>query len=96
MITIGSHSVVSSADSRSTRKTMRDPIRKDVLPLEAALEKLKRIDPRQSTIVEMLYFAGMRTAEVAWALGLPERTVIRDWRYAKTWLRNEMEAGRAT
>ena len=58
--------------------------------LDDALISLERIDARKSRIVELRIFAGMTNAEAAEALGLSERTVIRDWQFAKAWLAREL------
>jgi RNA polymerase sigma-70 factor (ECF subfamily) len=58
----------------------------EVLAVHEALEKLNRIDPRQTRIVEMLYFAGMGVDETAAALDISPRTVDREWAVARAWL----------
>lgn len=61
-----------------------------VIALDAALEKL---DPRQRTIVECRFFAGMEEEEIAAALGVSARTVRREWVKARAWLYAELYAG---
>ncbi|MCU0239452.1 MAG: sigma-70 family RNA polymerase sigma factor [Pyrinomonadaceae bacterium] len=61
-----------------------------LLELDNALEELAKIDERQSKIVEMKYFAGMNSAEIAEALNISERTVGREWQEAKLWLYREL------
>jgi len=63
----------------------------DLLVLDKALSQLAKIDPRQSRIVELRYFAGMSVAEVAVVLGTSERTVLRNWKVAKAWLYAEVQ-----
>jgi len=58
----------------------------EVLAVHEALEKLNQIDPRQTRIVEMLYFAGMGVDETAAALDISPRTVDREWAVARAWL----------
>jgi len=65
----------------------------DVVALDAALAKLAELDPRQSQIVELRFLAGMTVEEVAKYLDVSGRTVEREWRAAKAWLRHELEAG---
>jgi RNA polymerase sigma factor (TIGR02999 family) len=59
---------------------------RDVLALDAALEALAQIHPRQALLVEARYFGGFDVAETAELLGVSEATVLRDWRAARAWL----------
>ena len=63
---------------------------KDVLGLDAALEALALIEPRQALMVESRFFGGLDVAETAELLGVSEATVLRDWRAAKAWLSREL------
>ena len=58
----------------------------DVIALDQALEALSRIDPRQGRVVELRYFAGLTTTEVADVLDVSTATVEREWAFAKAWL----------
>ncbi|MGA2119593.1 MAG: sigma-70 family RNA polymerase sigma factor [Bryobacteraceae bacterium] len=58
----------------------------DLIDLDAALEDLSRLDPRQAQVVELRYFGGLENAEIAAVLGVSEPTVVRDWRVARAWL----------
>ncbi|TNY02777.1 ECF-type sigma factor, partial [Escherichia coli] len=51
-----------------------------------ALDELSRLEPRLAQVVEMRYFAGLAEREIAEALGVPERTVQRDWQKARLFL----------
>jgi RNA polymerase sigma factor (TIGR02999 family) len=62
----------------------------ELLALDAALEELARVSPRQATMVESRFFAGLDVAETAELLGVSEATILRDWRAAKAWLAKEM------
>ena len=62
----------------------------DVLGLDAALEALARIEPRQALMVESRFFGGLDVAETAQLLDVSEATVLRDWRAAKAWLAREL------
>jgi RNA polymerase sigma factor (TIGR02999 family) len=66
----------------------------DVLALDQALDRLATMDPRQSSIVEMRYFAGLSIQETAEALGVSHATVEREWHTAKAWLYNEINGRR--
>jgi|SRR5262245_60313064 len=65
----------------------------DLLALDRALERLAEEDARRAKVVELLYFGGLSEREVAEVLNVAERTVKRDWRYAKLWLRRELSRG---
>jgi RNA polymerase sigma factor (TIGR02999 family) len=68
------------------------PVRsEDVLALDEALERLARFAPIQAQIVEMRFFGGMTTPELARALEISESTVERHWRLARAWLRSELD-----
>jgi RNA polymerase sigma factor (TIGR02999 family) len=58
----------------------------EVLALDAALEELSKLEPRQAEMVECRFFAGLDVAETAQVLQVSEATVHRDWRAAKAWL----------
>jgi RNA polymerase sigma-70 factor, ECF subfamily len=62
----------------------------DLLALDEALRRLEALDPRKSRLVELRFFAGLDEAEAASVLGVSARTVERDWRLAKAWLRKEL------
>jgi RNA polymerase sigma-70 factor, ECF subfamily len=62
----------------------------DLLGLDAALDELARIEPRQALMVESRFFGGLDVAETAELLGVSEATILRDWRAAKAWLSREL------
>lgn len=59
---------------------------KELLALDAALDELSRIEPRQAMMVESRFFGGLDVTETASLLGVSEATILRDWRAAKAWL----------
>ena len=63
----------------------------DLLALDAALESLAQFDLRKSRVVEMKFFGGLTTDEIAEVLQVSPQTVLRDWSIARSWLRREME-----
>ncbi|MGQ0736904.1 MAG: ECF-type sigma factor [Acidobacteriota bacterium] len=58
--------------------------------LDAALDRLATLSPRQTQIVELRYFGGLTIEETASLLTLSEKTVKRDWAAARAWLRREL------
>jgi RNA polymerase sigma factor (TIGR02999 family) len=65
----------------------------DLLALDDALSELARVDPRQSQVVELRFFGGLREEEVAEVLGVSVVTVKRNWRFAKAFLMKQLDAG---
>lgn len=65
----------------------------DLLALDEALGRFEREYPWESRIVMLRFFAGLTNEEAAHALSTPLRTIERDWRFARTWLRHELGAG---
>jgi RNA polymerase sigma-70 factor, ECF subfamily len=63
---------------------------RELLALDAALQDLARLNPRQAEMVESRFFAGLDIAETASLLEVSEATVLRDWRAAKAWLAREL------
>lgn len=61
-----------------------------LLALDEALERLEKVNPRQSQVVECRFFGGLTIEETATALGTSPRTVKRDWAVAQAWLHREM------
>jgi len=57
-----------------------------ILLINEALEELQKEDAEKARIVVMKFFGGMTNQEVAENLGVTERTVERQWAYAKAWL----------
>jgi len=62
-----------------------------VLQLDEALETLAQISPEQAEIVKLRFFAGFTEPEIAEILNLSERSVQRQWSYAKAWLFERIE-----
>jgi RNA polymerase sigma factor (TIGR02999 family) len=57
-----------------------------VLLVDEALEQLKLEDPDKAKIVMLKFFAGLTNEQVAEILNVNERTVRRQWEFAKAWL----------
>jgi RNA polymerase sigma factor (TIGR02999 family) len=67
---------------------------RELIALDAALEQLARMNPRQAMMVESRFFGGLDVAETAELLEISEATVLRDWRAAKAWLAHELRRDR--
>jgi RNA polymerase sigma factor (TIGR02999 family) len=63
-----------------------------LLQLNDALEELKQRSSEQAEIVKLRFFAGFTEPEIAEILNLSERSVQRQWSYAKAWLFDRVEA----
>ncbi len=64
---------------------------KELLALDAALDELARLEPRQAAMVESRFFGGLDITEIAALLGVSEATILRDWRAAKAWLAHTLD-----
>ena len=62
----------------------------EVLDLDAALNELERLSPRQARMIEVRFFTGLGVSETAELLGVSESALERDWRAAKAWLAGRM------
>lgn len=62
-----------------------------VIALDDALKSLEAIDSRQGEIVELRFFGGLSIEETAEVLSVSPGTVMRDWTFARAWLRQQMD-----
>jgi RNA polymerase sigma factor (TIGR02999 family) len=67
-----------------------EPRTEEILAVDEALARLAELDPQQTRVVELRYFAGLTVEETAEAVGISPRTVKRDWAMASAWLRSEL------
>lgn len=67
----------------------------EALALDEALDALERVNARAAQVVELRYFAGLSSIDVADALGLNRRTVHRDWDFARAFLHAQLGDGGA-
>jgi RNA polymerase sigma factor (TIGR02999 family) len=68
----------------------------DVIRLDDALKALAALDDRKSRVVELRFFGGLTADETAVVLQVSSKTVLRDWEFARAWLKRELtrEGGR--
>lgn len=63
----------------------------ELIALEEALERLATLDPRKARVVELRFFGGLTTEEVADVLDVSRATVEREWSFARAWLFDAIE-----
>ena len=63
-----------------------EPEPDNIVAVDEALRRLEREDPRAVQVVMLRFFAGLDEKDTARALEISQRTVRRDWVYAKAWL----------
>ena len=94
------HAVAKKTEKRGAGVTMLAleevsnlPERKeiDMISLDEALTKLAEFDEQQAKVVELKFFGGLTTEEIAEVMGISVRTIGREWRTAKAWLLGRMK-----
>lgn len=63
-----------------------------IIEIADLLGRLGEKNPRWLKIVDARYFAGMTEEETARVYGLSERTVRRDWKEAREWIKGALKA----
>jgi RNA polymerase sigma factor (TIGR02999 family) len=63
----------------------------DVLALQDVVDRLEREDARAALVTRLRFYAGLTVEETAKAMRVSERTVMRDWTYARAWLRDALD-----
>jgi RNA polymerase sigma factor (TIGR02999 family) len=64
----------------------------DLVALDGALESFAKTYPRKSEVVELKFFGGLDANEIAEVLQVSQKTVLRDWNFAKLWLCRELKS----
>lgn len=63
------------------------PAREEILlQLDEAFDELHAASPERAEIVRLRFYAGFSETETALILGISERSVQRQWSYARAWL----------
>lgn len=78
----------------SLAEAQDDEMGEEVLAVNDALEKLALESPEGARLVSLRYFAGLTMPEVAEVLGLSLSSAERRWRFARAWLRREIEGAK--
>ncbi len=66
----------------------------DLVDLDDALNELAELDERHVRIVQMRFFGGMTTSQIAGILGVSRTTIDNDWRAARAWLNARLDGTR--
>ena len=64
----------------------------NLIELDDLLRLFAEAYPRKAKVVEMKFFGGLETLEIAEVLQTSEKTVLRDWNFAKLWLPEKLTA----
>ncbi|MFN7971910.1 MAG: ECF-type sigma factor [Acidobacteriota bacterium] len=73
------------------------PFDVEVLALHAALEKLATLGhAMEAEVVQLKFFGGLSIEEIAAHLSVSDATIVRAWRFARTWLHRELTRGAAS
>ena len=64
----------------------------EIVALDEALQSFTSTYPREGNVVELKFFGGLEANEIAEVLNVSTKTVLRDWKFAKLWLRRELTA----
>ncbi len=84
----GDQKRVTLTDRREANGDTGEPL--DLIELDDALQELERANAMQAKIVELRFFGGLTIPEVAKAVGSSVRTVERNWRFARAWLKQRL------
>jgi RNA polymerase sigma factor (TIGR02999 family) len=77
--------IAASAPSGGSTRTPEE-----ILALDEAICRLEQQEPLAAKVVTVRFFAGLTVAESAEALGVSERTIKREWQFARAWLYREL------
>lgn len=61
------------------------------LRVSDALDRLASVDPRKAAVVKLRIFVGLQVQEIAAVMRASEKTVQRDWVFARAWLSRELK-----
>ena len=90
------HAAKRGSDTGIPLRRIREPAPerdRAIAALDDALMALAIEDEWKARLVEMRFFGGMTAEEIAESVRAPLHVVRRDLRFARAWLRREMESG---
>ena len=65
----------------------------ELIALDDALDALAGMDERKARVVELRFFGGLSVEETAQVLQVSAETVMRDWKFSRSWLQAQMSGG---
>lgn len=83
-------SLDTESDGPMPMQAMTEARAAELLDLDAAMESLAAVYPRQARLVELRYFSGLSVEESADYLQVSAATAKRDWLLAKAWLHRHL------
>ena len=63
----------------------------ELVIIHEALEQLAGLDERKAAVLELRLFAGLGHEDIARYFGVSQKTIKRDWQFARTWLYGRMK-----
>jgi len=75
----------------SLAELVTDANPEEFLAVDEAVSRLQQVEPRAGSITHLRLYAGLSLADTADALGIPLRTVEREWAYARAWLYEKLK-----
>jgi RNA polymerase sigma factor (TIGR02999 family) len=69
----------------------KDENLEDVIAIHDAIERLETEDPRAALVTRLRFYTGLSVEETARTMKISERTVMREWAYARAWLREALD-----
>jgi RNA polymerase sigma factor (TIGR02999 family) len=78
-------------EDTAAQRAFSDEAAEVLAALGEALERLEKLDKRQSQVVECRFFAALSVEDTALALNISPATVKRDWSFARAWLLRQMQ-----
>ena len=87
----GGRGKVLLTDEVSLSVSPQDPI--DIVVMDDLIQTLGDSSDRAAKVVELRFFGGLTTDEIADSIGVSPRTVDNDWKFARAWIRREMSRG---
>jgi RNA polymerase sigma factor (TIGR02999 family) len=66
---------------------------RELVALEDALNTLAANDARKARVVELRFYGGLSVEETAEVLAISPETVMRDWKFARSWLHAQLGGG---